>query len=167
MNESYKELLVKKEQKIRDKVLCKLCMGLAIFSGFMTLLTMSAIFLAATVVFGVLTYFVNQWTDVEYEYLYLDREITIDKIMAKTKRKRMVTLQVDKMEILAPVKSYQLDSYKNRTVKETKDFSAGHDLEDQKLYAMYYEGNQKYMLNLTEDFAKTVKGMAPRKVFLD
>lgn len=166
MNESYKELLVKKEQKLTDKLLRTVCMGITIVAGFMTLLLMNAIFLATAVVFGVLTYFVNQRTDVEFEYLYLDREITIDKIMAKMKRKRMVTLQIDKMEILAPASSHQLDSYQRREVKSF-DYSAGHDIEDQKLYVMYYEGNQKYILNLTEDFAKTVKGMAPRKVFLD
>lgn len=166
MNESYKELLVKKEQKLTDKLLRGVCMGITVIAGILTMGFMNAIFLATAVVFGILTYFVNQWTDVEYEYLYLDREITIDKIMAKTKRKRMVTLQVDKMEILAPAKSHQLDSYQNRQVKVV-DYSAGHDVEDQKLYVMYYEGSQKYVMNLTEDFAKTVKGMAPRKVFLD
>ena len=40
------------------------------------------------VAFGVLDYFVFQWTSIEYEYLYLDKEITIDKIMAKTRRKK-------------------------------------------------------------------------------
>lgn len=166
MNESYKELLVKKEQKLTDKLMRTVCMGITIFAGIMTLLTMSAIFLAVAVVFGILTYFVNQWTDVEYEYLYLDREITVDKIMAKMKRKRMVTLQVDKIEILAPASSHQLDSYQRREVKAF-DYSAGHDVDEQKLYIMYYEGSQKYILNLTEDFAKAVKGMAPRKVFFD
>lgn len=166
MNESYKELLVKKEQKLTAKLLKTVCLVIAVIAGFLTLTFMNAICLLTAVVFGVLTYFVNQWTDIEYEYLYLDREITIDKIMAKTKRKRMVTLQIDKMEILAPATSHQLDSYQRREVK-TADYSAGYDVDDQKLYVMYYEGSQKYILNLTEDFAKTVKGMAPRKVFLD
>ena len=102
----------------------------------------------------------------EYEYLYLDKEITIDKIMAKTRRKRVLTIDVNKIEILAPEKSYQLDSYRNRQVKAI-DYSAGHDLPDQKLYVMFYEGSQKYLLNLTEDFAKTIKGIIPRKVFTD
>jgi hypothetical protein len=36
-----------------------------------------------------------------------------------------------------------------------------------KLFWVYYEGNQKYILNLTNDFAETVKKIAPRKVFTD
>ena len=30
----------------------------------------------------------------EYEYLYLDRELTIDKVMAKTRRKRVAVYQL-------------------------------------------------------------------------
>lgn len=123
-------------------------------------------FFIGVLLFGVLDYFVFQWTDIEYEYLYLDKEITVDKIMAKTRRKRVAQIDVNKIEIIAPEKSHQLDSYRNRQVK-AKDLSAGHDLPEQKLYWIFYEGSQKYVMNLTEDFVKTVKGIIPRKVFTD
>ena len=77
-----------------------------------------------------------------------------------------MTISVEKVEIMAPEKSYQLDSYRNRQTKVT-DLSAGHDLPDQKLYWVFYEGNRKILMNLTEDFAKTIKGIAPRKVFTE
>lgn len=166
MNDSYKELLVKKEQDMKDKLLRVGCLVPTIFFGFLTLLTGNIILFIIAIVFGVLDYFVFQWTDIEFEYLYLDKEISVDKIMARNKRKRVVTLSVEKMEILAPEKSHELDSYRRREVKAV-DYSAGKDLPGQKLYVMYYEGNQKYLLNLDEDFAKTVKGIAPRKVFMD
>lgn len=98
--------------------------------------------------------------------MYLDKEISVDKIMAKTRRKKLLTIDVNKIEIMAPEKSHQLDSYRNRQTKVT-DLSAGHDLPDQKLYWVFYEGNQRFLMNLTEDFAKTIKGVAPRKVFMD
>ena len=166
MNDSYKELMVKKESGLKEKLLRVVCLIPTIFLGLLTLLTGNMIIFIIVIALGVLCYFVFQWTDIEYEYLYLDKEINIDKIMAKTRRKRVATLSVEKMEILAPEKSHQLDSYRNRDVK-TVDYSAGQDLPGQKLYALYYEGSQKYMLNLDEDFAKTIKGMAPRKVFMD
>lgn len=166
MNDSYKELLVKKESGIKEKALRVVCLIPTILVGLLTLLTGNIILFLIVVALGVLDYFVFQWTDIEYEYLYLDKEITIDKIMAKTRRKRVATIDVNKIEILAPEKSYQLDSYRNRQVKAL-DYSAGADLPEQKLYVMFYEGNQKFLLNLTEDFAKTVKGIAPRKVFTD
>ena len=166
MTESYKELLVKKERGVKENILRGVVVVPTVIAVLMALLTFNLLFFIAAIGFGVLTYFVFLWTDVEYEYLYLDKEITVDKIMAKTKRKRVLTISVDKIEILAPVKSYQLDSYKNRQIKET-DYSSGSDLPEEKQYAMYYDGQQKYLLNLTEDFANTIKGIAPRKVFLD
>lgn len=166
MNESYKELLVKKERDIKQKLIRVLCLIPTVLLGFLTLITGSIVYFIIVVALGVLDYFIFQWTDIEYEYLYLDREITIDKIMAKTRRKRAAKIEVDKIEIMAPERSHQLDSYRNRQVK-ANDYSAGHDLPDQKLYAVYCEGNQRFMLNLDEDFVKTVKSIAPRKVFTD
>lgn len=166
MNESYKELLVKKDKGAKETLTRVVCIVPTVLLGLWTFLTGNIILFTVVIVLGVLDYFVFQWTDIEYEYLYLDKEISVDKIMAKTRRKKVTTISVDKIEIMAPVKSYQLDSYRNRQVKEI-DLSAGHDLPDQKLYWIFYEGNQKILMNLTEDFAKTIKGIAPRKVFTD
>ena len=164
-----KELLVKKPRGGKETAFRALILTPTIICGLLTLMTVNyaIIFFIVTVGLAVGCFFVFQNTDIEYEYLYLDKEISVDKIMGKSKRKRVATLDVNKMEILAPEKSYQLDSYRNRQVKTTTDYSAGGDLPDMKLYVMYYDGNQKYLLNLDEEFAKIVKGVAPRKVFLD
>ena len=165
MNESYKELIVKKEMGVKEIALRAVCLiptvlfALLGLGGFL-------IALAVAAVFGVLTYFVWISTDIEYEYLYLDKELNIDKIMAKSRRKKMATLEVERMEIMAPEKSHQLDSYRNRDFKKV-DYSAGRDLPVMKLYTIYYDGSQKIQVNLTEDFVKTMKSIAPRKVFLD
>ncbi len=166
MNESYKELLVKKDRGIKETLIRFLSLLHTVFLGFLTFVTGNMIFFIIVIALGVLDYFVFQWTDIEYEYLYLDKEISVDKIMAKTRRKRVTTLSVEKVEIMAPEKSHQLDSYRNRQTKVT-DLSAGHDLPDQKLYWIFYEGNQRILMNLTEDFARTIKGIAPRKVFTE
>lgn len=166
MNESYKELLVKKDKGAKEILTRVVSVVPTVLLGLLTLLTGNIIFFIIVIALGVLDYFVFQWTDLEYEYLYLDKEISVDKIMAKTRRKRAATISVEKIEIMAPEKSHQLDSYRNRQTK-VLDLSAGHDLPDQKLYWVFYEGNQKILMNLTEDFAKTVKGIAPRKVFTD
>lgn len=166
MNESYKELLVKKDKGAKEAILRVACIIPTVLAALLTFLTGNMIVFIIVIVLGVLDYFVFQWTDIEYEYLYLDKEITVDKIMAKTRRKRVTTVDVNKVEIIAPEKSHQLDSYRNRQAK-VMDFSAGHDLPEQKLYWVFYEGNQKILMNLTEDFVKTIKGIAPRKVFTD
>jgi hypothetical protein len=170
MNDSYKELLVKREKGAKEKLTRVLCIVPTVICALLALLlsgtSFSVLFFIAAVALGVLDYFVYQWTDIEFEYLYLDKEISIDKIMAKTRRKKAATIDVNKVEIMAPVKSYQLDNYRNRECKVT-DLSAGKDLGDMKLYWVYCEGNQKYILNLNSEFAETVKKIAPRKVFTD
>ena len=165
MNESYKELMVKRERGIKETVMRIVCIVPTVLLALLAFTGSPVIFIAA-VACGVLNYFMFQWTDIEFEYLYLDKEITVDKVMARTRRKRAAVLDVNKIEIMAPHDSDQLAFYKNRQVKTT-DLSAGHDLDGQKLYLVYYEGSQCFLLNLDEDFAKTVKAIAPRKVFTE
>lgn len=116
-----------------------------------------------SVVTGVGAYFVGVYTDLEYEYLYLDKELSVDKIMGKTKRKRVAVYSVENMEVLAPVSSYHLDSYRNRKVP-VKDYSIGEELKPDKRYAMYC-GGQKILLSPSEELVKAIKNVAPRKVF--
>lgn len=166
MNESYKELLIKKDMGSKELIIRIACVAITVIASFFMFLYSPMFLFIILIVLGVVDYFVFQWTDIEYEYLYLDKEITVDKIMAKTRRKRVTTIDVNKVEIMAPEKSHQLDSFRNRQTKLV-DLSAGHDLPEQKLYWVIYEGNQKILMNLTEDFVKTIKGIAPRKVFVD
>lgn len=73
---------------------------------------------------GVVAYFSYMNADIEYEYLYLDKEISVDKVMAKSRRKKMGSYNLEQMEIFAPLNSHRLDSYKNRQMK-TLDYSSG------------------------------------------
>lgn len=116
--------------------------------------------------FGVGAYVVKLFTDLEYEYLYLDKELMVDKIMAKTRRKRVATYQLDRIEILAPIKSYHLDNYRNRQAK-TKDYSIGEELQPDRRFLMFYEGGEKIVMNPSEELIKVMKNVAPRKVFSD
>lgn len=164
--ESYKELMIKKEKGPKEAVERIACITTTVLLGLATLFSANMILFIATVAFGVLTYFVFQWTDIEYEYLYLDKEITVDKVMAQARRKRAAVIDVNKIEVMAPENASQLEYYKNRQVSVT-DLSAGHDLPGQRLYAVYYEGNRKFLMNLDDDFVNTVKLVAPRRVYTE
>ena len=106
-------------------------------------------------------------TDLEYEYLYLDRELTVDKVMAKSKRKRAAVYSLDKMEIVAPVKSWHLDNFKNRQTSKNVDYSSGEEKQPDKRFVFYYEGNQKVIFEPSEEMVKAMQFVAPRKVFKD
>ncbi len=164
MNETYVECLVKRKTPIYMVFLKILSMVLAacfVLVGF--------VFLPALIIgvlIGVGAYFLYLNADLEYEYLYVDKEISVDKVMAKTRRKRVATFDVGKMEIMAPIKSWHLDNYKNRNDKVT-DYSSGEEKQPDKRYVFFYEGSRKIVFEPSEEMVKAIQFVAPRKVFKD
>lgn len=165
MSDVYVECLIKARGKGLFRFLKVLLIMLTVVFALLSLMGVVFMFILA-IAAGVGIYFVNLQCNVEYEYMYMDRELTIDKIMAKTKRKRVGVYSVDRMEIFAPVKSYHLDNFKNRSVTE-KDFSIGEELKPDRRYVFYYEGGQRILVSPSEELVKAMKMIAPRKIFND
>lgn len=165
MSETYVECLVKAKAKMGMKLLKYLLIGLTVI---FVLLALVGIVLAIIpgIITGVGAYFVSLYADLEYEYLYLDKELTIDKVMGKAKRKRVAVYQLERMEILAPIKSYHLDNFRNRQTKD-RDYSIGYEEQPDLRYVMYYEGGEKLILSPSPEMIKLMKNAAPRKVFTD
>ncbi len=161
MSDVYVECLVQakksRAKKIFQVILIVLtvvfCMGMIFLWPFMILAGIT----------GVGAYLLGLYADVEYEYLYLDKELSVDSILAQSKRKRVAEYSIDRMEVFAPINSWHLDNFKNRNVKVV-DYSAG-EQEPETRYCMYYEGGLKVILTPTEDMVKALKNVAPRKVF--
>ena len=165
MSETYVECLVKTESPILPRFLRIVLIMITVVFGFLTLMGYTLALIVA-VLAGVGAYFANLCADIEYEYLYLDKELSVDKIMAQTRRKKVATFEIERMEVLAPVKSYRLDNYKNRTCKEL-DYSIRREEKPDRRYVMYYEGNQRIVLSPSEEMVKAIRNVAPRKVFMD
>ncbi len=165
MSEMYVECLIKQKQKPVYKFMKVLLIMLAVVFFLFAMVYGLLPFILA-VAAGVGAYLVGIFTDLEFEYLYLDRELTIDKVMAKSRRKRIGTYTLDRIEILAPIKSYHLDNYKNRQAK-VKDYSIGEELQPDRRYVMFYEGGEKILLSPSEDLIKAMRNKSPRKVFND
>lgn len=165
MNDVYVECLTEAKASATVRFFKGLLGFLAVFSVFAVFLV-SPVFLLLAVIFGVGAYFVNMFADIEYEYLYVEKELTIDRIYGKSRRKKADEFQIDRMEILAPIHSYHLDNYKNRKVV-VKDYSIGEELQPDLRYAMYYEGGVKVILSPSEEMVKAIKMVAPRKVFTE
>jgi len=164
-SDTYVECLVATKPSTVKKFLKVLTTMLAAAFVFLGLLGyIIALFIG--IAFGVVAYIISGQTSIEYEYLYLDREISIDRITGKSKRKRVATFEVERMEILAPIKSYHLDNYNNRDMKSV-DYSSGIENQPDTRYVLYYEGSQKVILEPNEEFIKAVANVAPRKVFKD
>ena len=165
MSDAYVECLVKAKKSPLGGILKVLLIVVAVICILAAFIGIVLAFIPA-VLAGVGAYFMNLYTDLEYEYLYLDKELTVDKVMAKSKRKRVATYSLDRMEIFAPVKSYRLDNFKNRDVK-VKDYSIGEEQQPDLRYVMYYEGGEKIILSPSPELVKIMKNAAPRKIFSD
>ena len=165
MSDVYVECLVQTKTPALKKFLKVLLIALTvIFAIFMFIIPLAFI---PAVAFGVGAYFANMFAEIEYEYLYLDKEIVVDKVMAKSKRKRVATYSLDRIEVLAPVKSYHLDNFGRRDNAKVKDYSIGEELQPDRRYVMYYEGGEKILLSPSEEMIKVMKNVAPRKIFND
>lgn len=165
MSDAYVECLVKAKTSMAATLLKILLIAVTAVCilGMLIGITLAII---PAILAGVGAYFVNLFTDLEYEYLYIDKELVVDKVMAKSRRKRVATYSLDKVEILAPIKSYHLDNYRNRTAK-VKDYSVGEELKPDLRYVMFYEGGEKIILNPSPELIKLMKNVAPRKIFSD
>lgn len=165
MNDSYVECMVAQKTSGPKAFLKYLLYGLTAICVIGSFMYGTLLFIMA-IAFGVGAYFANLYGDVEFEYLYLDKEITVDKVYHKAKRKRYATYQLDKVEIMAPIRSYHLDDYKNRQVK-TIDLSSGVEEKPDLRYVFFYEGNQKIIFEPNEAMIKMIKNVSPRKTFTD
>lgn len=166
MNESYVEWLVKRPLSMGVKVLRIVLIVAAVGFAVIGLLNFSLPALLLAVVCGAGSYFVIFYMDIEYEYLYLEKEITVDKILAKSKRKKAAVFEIENMEMLAPLNSWHLDPYKNRQLKVV-DYSSGVEQRPEKRYAMIMGNGQKIILEPNMEMVQAIKTIAPRKVFTD
>jgi len=164
MNETYVEWLVKRKTPAYMAFLKILFTVLAVFFVLIGLLLLPALLIG--VICGVAAYFITLNADLEYEYLYVDKELTVDKVMAKSRRKRVAVFSLDKIEIVAPVKSWHLDNFKNRSDKAV-DYSSGEEKQPDKRFVFYYDGQKKVIFEPNEEMIKAMQTVAPRKVFKD
>jgi|GEM_PF-70552 len=118
------------------------------------------------IVFGFLCYYCNLNSNIEYEYQYCEKEITVDKVLNKSRRKRVGKFETERMEIFAPINSYHLDEFKNKKYQEL-DFSEGVVNGEDTRYVLYYDGRQKLIMNPSEKLVSAVYLVAPRKTFKD
>ena len=164
MSDTYVECLVAAGRSKTAKTIAIGLFVLTVFFAIAMLWFAPALLLAILCAVAGWLVFAN--SNQEFEYLYLDKEITVDRIMAQSRRKRVATYSVDRIEVFAPIQSWHLDNYKNRDVK-VSDYSAGEGQEPDGRYVMYYEGGAKVIFNPSQDFVKALMNVAPRKVFKD
>ena len=164
MNDTYVEVMVKRRTspflgpgRILSYALAIAFLLIAILGNF--------VFFLGALIFAGIAYFVIPRFDIEYEYLYIDKEISIDKIMSQEKRKHVYTIDLNRMQIRAPPASHELDSYRARGLK-SYDFTSGEA--DAKKYTIVYEGASEGTVLVdiepNGEMLRAIKDVFPRKV---
>lgn len=161
MEQGYVEVLVERERNKTagaGKIICGILAAVCIAA-----MAVSVFAFLPAAAFAAASYYCCLMEWIEYEYTYISRELTIDTIMMRSRRKRAAAYLLDKIEIGAPEKSFHLDSYRNRKT-DTKDFSSRMGKPS---FVFYYEGNQKVILDADEKLIAMLRSAAPSKIFQD
>lgn len=165
MSDLYSELLVTRKSSALAGVVRVLLVTLTAVAVILALLTFSLVFLIAAVALGVADYFLIPRLNLEFEYLLVNDELDVDKIFSKSKRKKAMTIDLKKAEVLAPLGSHRLDSYQNL---KNVDFSAND--KEKRPYALVTSNDKemvKILLQLDSNMFQTIKRRFPRVAFDD
>ena len=167
MSDLYSEFLVKKEPTSKDVITKYGLIGLTVLAAVAGLL-FNFLFLLAAVVLGIACYFIVPKTDLEYEYLFVNGEMDIDMVMAKSKRKKAKTVNIREADLVAPLDSHRLDYYNSNSKMKTLDYSSGNPSHKRFAIITRDKGeNCKIIIEPYETMQQAIKNSAPSKVFLD
>jgi hypothetical protein len=122
MGDTYIEEMVARKKSIVPTALYVILGAVGVGSIIMGMLG-ATLFYSIALFAGLGIYFVHYLTGVEYEYLYVDKSFSVDKIVAKRTRKRVANFDLERMECFAPIGHETLRNYENRSL-DTKDFSS-------------------------------------------
>ncbi len=164
MNDTYVELLVKKPQLKAASGLHNIMVGLGAVLFIVGLFIDILIVILGLLLLGG-AYLFMQNACIEFEYLYLEKELSIDKIKNQSKRKEAASYNLTTLEVMAPKGSHRLDSYNNLKVR---DFSS--ESEEGNAYELVVEGKngrERIIIDTTEELVKAIRMAAPRNVFTD
>lgn len=166
MRDVYVEWLVKRQQTLTDKLIRIAMMTLSVISILLVVLTGQLIMMIVAVGVCVLTYIMYGRTDLEYEYTYVTGELMIDRIMAKSRRKRVETIDTNRIEVVAPLNSPHLDGHKHKKYKEC-DYSSGVQKQGSHIFVMYHADGKKIILEPNRDLIVALRENLPHKVHID
>lgn len=161
-HDTYAEWLVKRKAPAYTIAI----KALAIFIGLI------ALFLALTTSFGIIVlvavgaagYFLFPYMDLEFEYLVVNDQLTIDKVLGKSKRKKAWEGSMEEIQIVAPSDSYLLKDYERPGTK-VLDFSSHQP--GAKTYTIIHQAGANFSKVIFEPNDKILHCMrqrSPRKI---
>lgn len=158
----YVEVLVKQnveKKKQKRKIITIVLMAVFLITGIMTAIPL-CFFLA--IGFGIIFWFAGLKYQLEFEYYYLDGELTISKIINQARRKNMMELNGGEIKLVAPKDSDEASEY--RTLR-CMDCSANDADKPPYVLICEHKGNlKKVLIQMNDELYKEMKRNMPYKV---
>ena len=153
MGDFYTEQLVKRQKASSTTLIKAILIILTVLS--VVLIFMIPFGIIGPVIMIALDVFLFRSMDVEYEYLFVNGSLDIDKIMAKSRRKNMFSMEMTDLEMMAPSGS-----------PEGTDYSSGMPGADTYELIVVNNGEKKKIIfEPNKTVCEGLKMLAPRKVF--
>ena len=161
MSDFYTEQLVKRKTPTTSRMLQILLILITIGSAGAFFIMPFLILIPVVLV--IVDIIIFRSMNVEYEYLYVNGTLQIDKIMAKSRRKTILEMNVNDLEVLAPQATAELRPYQGIKAK-----NYGSRCAESGIYEMIYVQSGVKKRIIFEPNSVIINGMkmlAPRKVF--
>lgn len=156
----YVEHLVKRKDPVYWRLLLAVAVIATVFSLIFALFNLFGIllFIAMTAV----VYFVWLFSNVEYEYLYIDGEFSVDEVQNKTRRRKLVNVRQSDLIICGPENND--DVRYNMNGAAVMDVSGGCDQSRRYVYIFTGRGRKVAMLfEMTEALKREIRYYTPQK----
>lgn len=166
MKDVYVEWLVNRRPSKVFKALKALCIVVLVLVAIAFLLTFNVFLMVGVVAMGFATHYANSFTKVEYEYIYVNGDMAVDRILNKSSRKRLIVFDMSKVEIVAPLGSPKLDGFAHKDYKQV-DYTSGVRKPGSHIFVMYYGEGQKVLLEPNRELVEAMRDKIPHKVHME
>lgn len=164
MDSQYYEQLV----PFKSSILMKILKVVSIIGIIISILFTAASLiggLVGLVVMGVLFYFSNQEAGKEYEYVYVDGDISFDAIYNKARRKTKWAIAWDEIKLVCRADASELEGYRQKNAK-IYNFTSKSD-DDGTVYVLVSESGGSFTMTYFEPCKEMLEMMwrkSPSKV---
>lgn len=165
MNEAYAEWLVKRKTPFFSYVLVGL-MGIVTVVCVLLVLTGGGGFIGIILMFaaGGGTYLLHRNTNIEFEYLYIGGQLSVDRIMGRAKRKKVWEGSLDDIQIIAPSDSYVLKDYAGPGARKLDVSSGAPGARTYTIMARAGANSWEILFEPNDKMLHCIRQTAPRKV---
>ena len=170
MGDTLVECAVKRKTSVKNLALLGLIIGLMVVAfAFFIFYFQNGIMFVIGILLCVLISKITSMCDEEYEYIFLNGDLEFAKIIGKKKRKELLSVAMNEVELVAPLSSDKLAPYEkgDSSRYQERDYSSAFPNHRNQMYAMICRTeNQAYRI-IFEPNEKLIEAMwqlAPRVV---